>query len=364
MITTELTTMLGIKHPIIQAGMGPWSTTNLCIAVANSGGLGIISTSGLTMGMIAPQAVEMAAGPGITGTPYEVLKIILGNATKGVAESKGVIGINCMVSTEMVISAKELIQAVIDARNEDPAMRECVRVIITSAGDPLPWADTIKPSGVKWLHVIPSVRHAKRCEKAGVDAIIASGHEGGMHVAWEPVHSMVLVPAVVKAVDVPVIACGGFSDGVSLAAALAMGADGVQMGTRFIATQESDFVPLWKEQILKSGERDTIIARGIVGPGRYLKNKAAMELASITVSKSPGLFMGQADDLATTAPEVLTKEIEGWTAMIEGDTDEALWAGGEVAGRIEDLPKVQELIDITIKEAEDILLKLPHKVSS
>ena len=364
MIRTELCDIAGIKHPIIQAGMGPWSTTNLCAAVSNSGALGIVSTSGLAMGMLTPQAVEMAAGPGETGTPYELLRKILQRTKEATSKSNGVFGINCMVSAEMVAMAKDLIQAVIDARNEDADMRERLRVIITSAGDPLPWTDTIKPTGVKWFHVIPSVRHAKRCEKAGVDVIIASGHEGGMHTSWEPVHSMVLLPAVVNAVSTPVVGTGGFGDGATLAAALALGAVGVQMGTRFIATQESDFMQLWKDQVLKAGERDTIVARGIVGPARYLKNTAAIELTDITVKKAPGLFLGQPDDLTTVAPEVLNKEIEGWSAMFQEDVEGALWAGGEVAGRIDDVPSAGDLVNKIVKDAEEIILKLPNRVSS
>lgn len=359
MIKTKLSEMLGIKHPIIQGGMGPYSTNNLAAAVANAGALGIISTSGLVLGMA--QAQEMVTG-GETGTPYELLKRLLYRIKEDTKQSKGIFGINCMVSAEMAPGARDIIQAVIDARNEDPEMREGLKVIITSAGDPMPWGETIKPSGVKWFHVVPSVRHAQRCERAGVDVTIASGHEGGFHIAWEPVHTMVLLPAVVNAVSTPVVGAGGFCDGATLAAALALGAVGVQMGTRFLATKESDFMQIWKDQILKSGDRDTTVARGFVGPARYLKNEASSELTEITVSKAPGLFLGRPDDLTTLAPEVLTKEFEGFAAAFAGDEKKALMAGGEVAGRIDDLPKVKELIEGMIREAEEIMLSLPEKV--
>ena len=355
MIRTELCDMLGVKHPIIQAGMGPYSTNLLARAAANAGALGIISTSGLALGV-----GEMFTGE--KGTPYEVMKPLLNRIKEDTKESKGIFGINCFVSAEVVQQAREIIQAVIDARNEDPEMRERLRVIITSAGDHLPWTETIKPSGVKWFHVVPSVRHAKRCERAGVDVIIASGHEGGMHIAWEPVHTMVLLPAVVNAVSTPVVGAGGFCDGATLAAALALGAVGVQMGTRFLATKESDFMQMWKDQILKSGERDTTVARGIVGPGRYLKNEASMELTEITVRKAPGLFLGQPDDLATVPPEVMTRELEGFAGTFTGDEKKALFPGGEVAGRIDDLPTVGELIERTIREAEEIIVRLPEKI--
>lgn len=354
MLRTALCDLIGIRHPIIQAGMGPYSTNRLAAAAANAGALGIISTTGLIFGEMAPQLTEMVA-EGEKGTAYEVLKKILYRVKAATKDSKGIFGINCLVSAEMTPAAGDIIRAVIDARDEDQDMKERLRVIITSAGDPVPWAGMIKPSGVKWLHVVPSVRHAQRCERAGVDGIIASGHEGGYHISWEPVHTMVLLPAVVSAVKTPVVGAGGFCDGATLVAALALGAVGVQMGTRFLATKESDFMQMWKEQILKSGERDTIVARGIVGPARYLRNEASRELTEITVRKAPGLFLGQPDDLATLAPEVLNKEVEGILATFAGDEKKALVAGGEVAGRIEDLSTVGELIERIVREAEEII---------
>ncbi len=362
MIKTELTEMVGIKHPIIQAGMGPYSTNRLAAAAANAGALGLISSGGLAMGMMEPKLLARLTG-GETGTIYDLMKKLLQRIKEDTKESGGIFGVNCMVSAEMLTYAKDVIQAVIDSRNEDPEMRERLRVLVTSAGDPLPWTETIKPSGVKWFHVVPSVRHAQRAERAGVDAITASGHEGGMHIAWEPVHTMVLLPAVVKAVKTPVIGAGGFSDGATLAAALALGAVGVQMGTRFIATKESEFMQMHKDHILKSGERDTTVARGLVGPGRYLKNEASMELTEITVRKAPGVFLGQPDDLTTLAPEVMNKEIEGFTALFSENAEKALWPGGEVAGRIDELPTVKELIDGIMREAEEIISNLPQRLS-
>ena len=368
MIKTELCEMIGIKHPIIQAGMGPYSTNNLAAAAANAGALGILSTSGFLYTAVSGSIRKRLAAliqqltDGKEGTPVEHLKRILYRTKEETRESQGVFGINCMVSAEMTQWADAVLRTVIEARDEDPEMRERLKVIITSAGDPLPWTETIKPSGVKWFHVVPSVRHAKRCERAGVDVIIASGHEGGMHIAWQPVHTMVLLPAVVKAVNTPVIGAGGFSDGASLAAALALGAIGVQMGTRFLATRESDFTQMHKDYIVKSGERDTLVARGVVGPARYLNNQASMELTRITVSKAPGLYLGQPDDLTTVAREVMEKEDEGFNALYSGDELKALIPGGEVAGRIDDLPTAKELIERTVSEAEEIIRDLPQKL--
>ncbi len=360
MIKTELCDLIGVRHPIVQAGMGPYSTNRLAVAAARAGALGIISTSGLIMGEMIPRLRDLVA-EGEEGSAYEVLKKVLRRALEETADSNGVLGINCLVSMEMAAAAVELIRAAIDARNENPGMGDRFRVIITSAGDPMPWAEKIKGSGIKWFHVVPSVRHAQRCEKAGVDVIIASGHEGGYHVAWEPVHTMVLLPAVIGSVKTPVIGAGGFCDGATLAAALALGAVGIQMGTRFLATEESDFVQVWKDQVVKSGDRDTLVARGIVGPARYLRNAASRELAEITVSKTPGLFLGEPDDIAAIDPEVLTKELEGLEATFSGDEKKALVTGGEVAGRIGELRKVGELIDEIVKEAEEIITSLPGK---
>jgi len=361
MIKTKLTEMVGIKHPIIQAGMGPYSTNNLGAAAANAGALGLISTSGFRYGGMAPELVERLTG-GESGTTYEMMKRILHRIKEETKESQGIFGINCPVAAEVAQSSREIIQAVIDVRNEDPELKDRLRVIVTSAGDPLPWRETIKPSGVVWFHVVPSVRHAQRCERAEVDVIIASGHEGGMHIAWEPVHTMVLLPAVVKAVKTPVVGAGGFCDGATLVAALALGAVGVQMGTRFIATKESEFNQFWKDHILKSGERDTTVARGIFGPGRYLKNEVSMELTEITVRKAPGLYLGQPDDLTTLDPEVMRKEMRGFSGLFEENEKKALLPGGEVAGRIDELPTVKELVDGIIREAEEIILSLPQKI--
>lgn len=368
MIQTELCQITGIRHPIIQAGMGPYSTNNLAIAAANAGALGILSTSGFLMvGGNVPDnmaALIQQLTDGKEGTMQEHIKRVIHRTCAETRESKGIFGVNCMVSAEMGTVIKQVLGAVAEAREEDPDVRERLRVVITSAGDPLPWTDTVKAMGVKWFHVVPSVRHAKRAEKAGVDVIIASGHEGGMHIAWEPVHSMVLLPAVVKAVSKPVVGAGGFGDGLTLAAALAMGAVGVQMGTRFLATKESDFAQIHKDQIVDSGERDTTVARGYVGPARYLKNQASMELTEVTVKKAPGLYLGQPDDLSTVASEIMKKEDEGFEALYSGDRAKALMPGGEVAGRVDDLPAVKDLVERTVAEAEAAIRSLSAKLVS
>lgn len=358
MITTKLCELLGIKYPIIQAGMGPWKTEKLAIAAANAGILGIISTSGVIIEAAGLDMLgETTSAPEGKKTPYEMVKPLIHRVKEATRESKGIFGINCMVSAEMMQGAKDLIRGTLDAREEDPEIKERLRVIITSAGDPLPWTEIIKPSGAKWFHVVPSVRHAQRCERAGVDVIIASGHEAGGHTAWEPVHTMILLPAIAKAVNVPVVGAGGFCDGATLVAALTLGACGIQMGTRFIATQESDFVQLYKKRILGSGERDTLASRGFVGPLRYLKNKASIELTELTLKKTPRIYLGEPD--ASLDPDIFTAEAQGMKNLAGDDDEKALFYGGEVAGRIEDLPTVKELVERIAKEAEELISSLP-----
>jgi NAD(P)H-dependent flavin oxidoreductase YrpB (nitropropane dioxygenase family) len=365
---SELCDMIGIKYPLIQAGMGPFSTNRLAAASANAGVLGIISTSGFAM-LGQPSSLLTAGQAQVAktltddkgGTWQEQLKRALKRVAEQTSVSKGIFGINCMVSSEMFRYSREVIKTTIEAKNEDREIHDRLGVIITSAGDPLPWTEIIKPSEVKWLHVVPSVRHAQRAERAGVDAVIASGHEGGGHVAWESVHTMVLLPAVVRAVRIPVIGAGGFGGGASLTAALALGAVGVQMGTRFLATKESDFPQVHKDYIVKSGERDSIVARGVVGPLRWIKNEAAMEFARLTISKAPGVYLGEPQDLADVARELRAKEDEGWDAQYRGDGPKALLPGGEVTGLVDDIPTVKDLVERIVTEAEKIITSLPQR---
>jgi enoyl-[acyl-carrier protein] reductase II len=364
MIRTELCDMLGIKYPIIQAGMGPFGTNRLSVAAANAGVLGLVSSSGLAGSLIMGEKPyeRFVSGIAESGDSSPVaLKKIYRYVLEKTRDSKGVFGVNVMVSAELVGLAEEIIDTTIEVREEDTEMKKRLRAIVTSAGNPKPWASRIRSSdGLKWLHVVPSVKGAQKCLEAGVDGIIASGHEGGFHTAWEPLHTMVLVPAVVDACPgVPVIGAGGFCDGRTLVAALSLGAVGVQMGTRFLATQESDFVQTWKDNVVKAGDRGTLVARGMVGPARYLKTPAALGLAELTIRDDPELFIGKADDIfSEKVGDLIGKELEGWVAAYEGDDDRALTPGGECAQRIDDLPTVNELVGRIIGEAEETLAKL------
>lgn len=349
MIKTKLMGMLGIKYPIIQAGMGPYSTTKLAAAVANAGGLGIISGVGMGVCKLLGGQKFMDYDP--KKSPGQNMREAIQYVKEATQKSGGIFGINVPVAVEFRGVSEELIQAAIEEREKDSELVKRMKVIITSAGNPEPHVESIKESGALHFHVCPSPYHAKKAEKAGADLVIASGHEGGGHVAHDPVHSMVLIPEVVKTVKVPVVAAGGICDGAGLAAALALGAVGVQMGTRFIATKESDFLDYYKQYTMNIRDvRDTIVARGVFGRIRYLKTDATVELFEMEQRGCPDA-------------EVANFELKSIQAIHFGDPKKAAFFGGEVAGRFSDLPTVEELMDRVVNEAEEIIRdKLPKLV--
>ena len=357
-IHTEICDLLGIEHPIIQGGMGPYKTEDLAIAVANAGALGIISSIGMAASLLpeaAPIDPQRLFGD---DPPRVILQKSIERVTRETKQKKGVFGVNVPVAAEFILASQMFVEEVIKARKEDSDTERQLRVLITSAGNPTPWAE-VKKHGLIWAHVVPSVYHAKKAEKAGADIIIASGHEGGAHVSWEPVHSMVLVPAVAKAVKTPVVAAGGFCDGRTLAAALALGAKGIQMGTRFIATQESDFEDMWKKAVVVREERQTLTGRGLFGPMRFLRNKRAEDIVHRTLDDVPDFYLGEPVE---SNEEILELERDGFEDLMDGHPDTALMFGGEVVGRIDDLPTVEELINSIIEEAQDVIKTLPKDI--
>jgi NAD(P)H-dependent flavin oxidoreductase YrpB (nitropropane dioxygenase family) len=367
MIKSRLCDLIGIKYPIIQAGMGPFSNNNLCVAAANAGVLGLLSTSGLFNKETQPWVYNAFCDSGEADRDDDMqtaFEKVLKRTYRLVKDRGGVFGPNVMVSAELKEQANIMIETATRVREENPDIKNNLKVMYTSAGDPMGWGEKIKGAGFTWFHIVPSVRAALRCKKAGVDVIVASGHEGGFHTHWEPLHSMVLLPAVVDAVSdekTLVIGAGGFSDGKSLVAALALGADAVLMGTRFLATAESDFHPIWKQAVVNAGDRGTLIARGFVGPARWLRNPRSEEHARNTLQKSPGVFLGTPDDYSSLDMSLIDFEIESIKATYEGDEAKALMAAGEVAQRIPDMPKVDDLVQGIMKEAEEVLANLPKK---
>ena len=374
MIFTKFQEMIGTKYPIIQAGMGPYSTTELCIAAAKEGALGLISTIGMAAGGASTAAPEVAQEVFGKGNPTVIVKRVIQyvyDNLEGYPDAK--FGVNVPVATDFTYAARRLIKGIIEIIEEQPDIQKKLAVIVTSAGDPVPWGIDAISKGAKkaripikeklphitWCHVCPNVRGAKRSEKAGVDIVIASGREGGAHCAWRDVSSMVLLPEVVKNVNTPVVGAGGFADGASLAAALALGAVGVQMGTRFIATQEADFQQMWKEAIVKRAETDTLVARGLFGPMRFLRNPMSLKVVDETISGASDLFRGIP---CPSNENILKMEMEGLEKLIEENEDDSIILGGVVAGRVHSIPTVKELLESIILEAEQIISKLPDNI--
>jgi enoyl-[acyl-carrier protein] reductase II len=354
------------EKPIIQGGMGPYDTTNLAIAVSSAGALGLISTVG--MGSFHMPGIGEFRYSAVFGeaSPEELLSDCMNKVMKELADFPNArFGINIPVSEEFIPTASRLIRTVLDRVQKDPDAKKKCKAIITSAGDPLPWATDPSESRIKeavsikkhcpeitWGHVVPSVRGALRCEKAGVDVVIASGKEGGAHCSWRDPSSMVLVPEVAKRIKRPVVAAGGFCDGRSLVAALALGAVGIQMGTRFIATRESDFEQGWKELLVTATEEDSVVVRGFFGPMRFIRNTRALELVDATLRGAPDLYKGIPTG---SSPEILDLEVGGLENLFNGDLEAAPILGGVVSGRIHSIPSVKELIDGIMEEAKSVL---------
>lgn len=238
--------------------MGPFITTKLCAAVSNAGGLGVISHTGTFLYLkerdsdfykqvhdFAPKLVEstLAIEEDMGVNTLEELRKVSKLTDKPFA-------VNVRVAREQP-DAPYRIDAIVEETEKDPKLAKNLKVVVTSAGSPNFYTQRLKEAGFVIVHVVPSVYHAQKSEKAGVDAVVASGHEAGGHVAWDPVHTSVLTPAVRKAVKIPVLSAGGWCDGKGLVAALALGAGAIYMGTRFIATKESDFALGYKEAVIR-----------------------------------------------------------------------------------------------------------------
>ncbi len=337
--------------------MGPYRTEDLAIAVSNAGALGVISTIGMAATLLPEAAPVDAKRLFGDDPPLVLLQKSIEAVAKKTQAIDGIFGVNVPVASEFLMASEMFVKQVIEAREADSDIERRLRVLITSAGNPKPWGK-VKDHGLIWAHVVPSVYHARKTEDAGADIIIASGHEGGAHVSWDPVHSMVLVPAVARTVKCPVVAAGGFCDGASLVAALSLGAVGIQMGTRFIATKESDFEPLWKKAIVEKEERQTLVARGLFGPMRFIRNQRAELIVRQTLEDVPRFYLG---DPVESNKAILNLEQKGFVDLLDQKPDTALMFGGEVVGGIQDIPTVQELIEGIMDEAIQLLETLPNR---
>jgi len=354
-ITTKICDLLGIKYPIMQAAMGPFDTKELAIAVTNAGGFGMVSHP-------APDPkynlLTVIDDPKVQAEAMdEVKRRMMATLTYVAKNVKGNFGVNFRVAPEQP-EVPMLLDALLELREKEPSVKRYLKMILCSAGDPgQKHLKKIKEAGMLRFHTVPSVYHAKKAEKTGVDGLIATGYEAGGHVAYEPVHTIVLVPEVVKSVSIPVVGGGGLCDGAGLVSMLAFGAVGMYMGTRFIATKECEFNTKVKEAIINSSkdfvkEAPTIVTQGVFGPLRHLKNKFSLQLLDMTTKLKRGEI---------TMKDVLFYESNG-TYRAKGPEgnieDGAIWSG-QVAARLHELLTCEQVIQNIMTEAEAIIGRLP-----
>lgn len=305
---TRLTRLLGIEHPIIQGGMAWTATAELAAAVSSAGGLGIIGAGHM---------------------PTEFLRAEIRNA-KALTDKP--FGVNLMLLTPHI---DELVQLVLD---------EHVPVVTTGAGNPGKYMAALKEQGIKVLPIVPSTALARRMESIGADAVIGEGMEAGGHIG--ELTTMVLVPQLVDAVDVPVVAAGGIADGRGMAAAFALGAQGVQIGTRFMCAEECTIHPSVKEQLVKAKDRDTVVTGRSTGhPVRVLKNKLARQIMELDRENKP-------EEIEALGAGKLA------LAMRNGDTQMGSLMAGQAAAMVCRVEPAAAIVDEIVSEAVAVISKL------
>ncbi len=291
MFKNRITDLLGIEIPIVQAPMGYIARAQLASAVSNAGAMGIIETSSGDLAAIREEITKMAD---LTDRPF---------------------GVNI---AQAFVRDPSIVEFVVE---------QGVRFVITSAGDPRTYTTQLKDAGLTVFHVIPTLRAAQKAVDAGVDGLVVEGSEGGGFKNPSDVSTMVLLPLVASKVDVPIIAAGGFVDGRTMAAAFALGAEAVQMGTRMVATVESPIHENWKQAIVAARETDTVL----------LNRHAAPSLRVLRTERSNALEF----DVTSNAMEHMARHQE---LYFGGDMDSALALSGAVAGRINSVEPVAKVI--------------------
>jgi len=313
---TRITELFGIEHPIVQGGMHYVGFAEMAAAVSEAGGLGIITSH--TLGSPERLATEIQRCRGMTDKPFGVNLTFLPSLNP--PDYPG------------------YVRAIIDAG---------VPVVETAGNNPQAYLPALKEAGVVVIHKCTSVRHALKAQQIGCDALSIDGFECGGHPGEDDVPNFILLPRSADELEIPFIASGGMADGRSLAAALALGAEGVNMGTRFLATVEAPVHANVKQAILNASELDTrLIMRPLRNTERVLTNAAVERL----VAKERAL--GDAITFEDIRPEVAGVYPR---VMVEGDMDAGGWSCGMVAGLIRDIPTCRELIERTVAEAERII---------
>jgi len=307
---TEICDILGIEYPILQGAMAWVSDEFLVSAVSEAGGLGIIASGNAPGDWVEQRIIETEKR---TKKPF---------------------GVNVMLLSPFV---EDVIEAIL--------RHDSVKVVTTGAGNPGKYMEKFKSRGIKVIPVVASVALAKRMERIGADAMIAEGNESGGHVGQ--LNSMPLVPQIVDAVSVPIIAAGGIADGRGVVAAIALGAKGIQMGTRFIASTECNISDEYKQKIISANDRSTVVTGNATGhPVRVAKNKLAREFMKL---EAEGATKEQLEEFGRGKLQLAAKE---------GDVQNGSVMMGQCAGMINEIKPVKAIISDIIKQAEEKVKEL------
>jgi nitronate monooxygenase len=315
MLTTRFTELFGIEHPIVQGGMQWVGRAELVAAVANAGALGFITA--LTQPTPEALAREIARCREMTDKPFGVnLTILPALKPPPYAEYR---------------------QAIVDAG---------VRIVETAGNNPQEHIEALKAHGVKVIHKCTSVRHAVKAEKIGADAISIDGFECAGHPGEDDIPGLILIPAAADKVRIPMIASGGFGDARGLVAALALGAEGINMGTRFMCTVESPIHQRVKEQIVANDERATdLILRTLRNTSRVARNEVSQKV--VAIERQGGATIDDLRDLVAGQ--------RGKVVYEQGDPEFGIWSAGMVQGLIHDIPTCAQLVSRIVREAEEII---------
>ena len=313
---TKITELFDIEHPIIQGGIHYVGFAELAAAVSNAGGLGIIT--GLTQGTPEKLANEIAKCKDMTDKPFGVNLTFLPSLTP--PDYPGLI--------EVIVKGG-------------------VKIVETAGRSPAEYMPALKDAGIKVIHKCTSVRHSLKAQSVGCDAISVDGFECGGHPGEDDIPNFILLPRAADELEIPFVASGGMADARSLVAAMALGAEGMNMGTRFIATEEAPVHENVKKAIVNASELDTrLIMRSLTNTERVLANPAVDRLMEKEKALGEKLtFSDIVDEVAGVYP----------TIMLDGDMDAGAWSCGMVAGLVYDIPSVKELIDRIVNEAEEII---------
>ncbi|MDP6182108.1 MAG: nitronate monooxygenase family protein [SAR86 cluster bacterium] len=313
---TQITELFGIEHPIIQGGMHYVGFAELAAAVSNAGGLGIIT--GLTQGTPEKLEAEIKKCQDLTDKPFGVNLTFLPSLTP--PDYPGLI--------EVIIKSG-------------------VKIVETAGRNPAVYMPAMKDADIKVIHKCTSVRHSVKAQDIGCDAVSVDGFECGGHPGEDDIPNFILLPRAADELEIPFVASGGMADARSLVAAMALGAEGMNMGTRFIATKDAPVHQNVKEAIVNASELDTrLIMRSLTNTERVLNNPAVESLMAKEKALGDDLtFEDIVDEVAGVYPKV----------MMEGEPEAGAWSCGMVAGLVNDIPSVEELINTIMTEAEEII---------